>query len=64
VGGSSPVVVRVHRYGRVDGPARLGRILQRRRADVLAYFDRDTSTGPADAMNGRLETLHRNVLGF
>jgi hypothetical protein len=62
--GLSPVIVRVHRAGRVEGLAQLGRILQRRLADVLGYFDHHTSQGPSDAINGRLETLHRNALGF
>lgn len=44
--------------------AQLGRTLWRRRADVLAYFDHHTSNGPTEAINGRLEALRRNALGF
>ena len=44
--------------------AQLGRSLQRRRADVLAYFDHHTSNEPTEAINGRLEALRRNALGF
>ena len=45
--------------------AQLGRTLWRRRADVLAHFDRPgTSNGPTEAINGRLEALRRNALGF
>jgi transposase len=44
--------------------AQLGRTLWRRRADVLAYFDHRTSNGPTEAINGRLEALRRNALGF
>lgn len=42
----------------------LGRTLQRRRTDVLAYFDHHASNGPTEAINGRLEALRRNALGF
>nr|WP_208390722.1 ISL3 family transposase [Brooklawnia cerclae] len=43
----------------------LGRTLNRRAADVLAYFDRPgTSNGPTEAMNGRLEHLRGSALGF
>ena len=45
-------------------PAQLGRTLWRRRADVLAFFDHHTSNGPTEAINGRLEALRRNALGF
>jgi hypothetical protein len=38
--------------------------LGRRRADVLAYFDHQASNGPTEAINGRLEALRRNALGF
>ena len=38
--------------------------LWRRRADVLAYFDHHASNGPTEAINGRLEALRRNALGF
>jgi transposase len=44
--------------------AQLGRALWRRRADVLAYFDHHASNGPTEAINGRLEALRRNALGF
>jgi len=44
--------------------AQLGRTLNRRRADVLAYFDHHASNGPTEAINGRLEALRRNALGF
>jgi transposase len=45
--------------------ATLGRTLQRRAADVLAYFDRPgTSNGPTEAINGRLEHLRGSALGF
>jgi transposase len=48
----------------LEEPAQLGRNLQRRRADVLAYFDHRTSNQPTEAINGRLEALRRNALGF
>ena len=44
--------------------AQLGRTLHRRRADVLAYFDHHVSNGPTEAINGRLEALRRNAVGF
>lgn len=44
--------------------AQLGRTLHRRRADVLAYFTHRASNGPTEAINGRLEALRRNALGF
>jgi transposase len=44
--------------------ATLGRTLHRRRADVLAYFSHRASNGPTEAINGRLEALRRNALGF
>jgi transposase len=44
--------------------AQLGRTLWRRRADILAYFDHHVSNGPTEAINGRLEALRRNALGF
>ncbi len=44
---------------------RLGRTLNQRAADVLAYFDRPgTSNGPTEAINGRLEYLRGSALGF
>jgi transposase len=43
----------------------LGRTLNKRSADVLAYFDRPgTSNGPTEAINGRLEHLRGSALGF
>ena len=43
----------------------LGRTLKRRATDVLAHFTRPgTSNGPTEAINGRLEHLPGNVLGF
>ncbi len=44
--------------------AQLGRTLARRRADILAFFDHHASNGPTEAINGRLEALRRNALGF
>ena len=44
--------------------AQLGRTLHRRRHDVLAHFDHHASNGPTEAINGRLEALRRNALGF
>jgi transposase len=44
--------------------AQLGRTLHRRRHDVLAYFEHRASNGPTEAINGRLEALRRNALGF
>jgi transposase len=44
--------------------AQLGRTLHRRRHDVLAYFDHHASNGPTEAINGRLDALRRNALGF
>lgn len=44
---------------------RLGRTLNQRASDVLAYFDRPgTSNGPTEAINGRLEHLRGSALGF
>ncbi|MDU3567736.1 MAG: ISL3 family transposase, partial [Cutibacterium avidum] len=44
---------------------KLGRTLKKRAADVLAYFDRpSTSNGPTEAINGRLEHLCGSALGF
>jgi len=43
----------------------LGRTLNRRAADILAFFDRPgTSNGPTEAINGRLEHLRGSALGF
>jgi transposase len=44
--------------------ATLGRTLHRRRDDVLAYFTHRASNGPTETINGRLEALRRNALGF
>ena len=45
--------------------AKRGRTLNKRRADVLAYFDRPhTSNGPTEAINGRLEHLRGSALGY
>ncbi|AOG27549.1 ISL3 family transposase [Cutibacterium avidum] len=45
--------------------ARLGRTLNKRRSDVLAFFDHPgTSNGPTEAINGRLEHLRGTALGF
>jgi len=44
---------------------KLGRTLNKRAADVLAYFDHPgTSNGPTEAINGRLEHLRGSALGF
>ena len=48
----------------LDELATLGRTLQRRRNDILAYFTHRASNGPTEAINGRLEALRRNALGF
>lgn len=43
----------------------LGRARKRRAVDVLAYFDRpSTSSGPTETINGRLEQLRGSALGF
>ncbi|AZZ55755.1 ISL3 family transposase [Rathayibacter iranicus] len=43
----------------------LGRTMNARAADILAYFDRPgTSNGPTEAINGRLEHLRGTALGF
>lgn len=44
---------------------KLGRTLNRRKEDILAYFDNPgTSNGPTEAINGRLEHLRGIALGF
>ena len=44
---------------------KLGRTLNKRATDVLAYFDHPrTSNGPTEAINGRLEHLRGSALGF
>jgi hypothetical protein len=43
----------------------LGRTLQRRAGDALAYFDRPgTSNAPTEDINGRLEHLRGTALSF
>jgi len=43
----------------------LGRTLNKRAEDVLAYLERPgTSNGPTEAINGRLEHLRGSALGF
>jgi transposase len=44
--------------------AQLGRTLHRRRHDILAFFEHHASNDPTEAINGRLEALRRNALGF
>jgi transposase len=49
----------------LDEVRKLGRTLNRRAADILAYFERPhTSNGPTEAINGRIENLQGNALGF
>ncbi|WP_344311045.1 ISL3 family transposase, partial [Brevibacterium samyangense] len=44
---------------------KLGRTLNRRKEDVLAFFDHPgSSNGPTEAINGRLEHLRGTALGF
>lgn len=44
---------------------KLGYTLDRRRVDILAYFDFPrSSNGPTEAINGRLEHLRGSALGF
>ena len=44
---------------------RLGRTMKRRADDILAYFDHaNTSNGPTEAINGRIEHLRGTALGF
>ena len=44
---------------------RLGRTLNKRATDILAFFDRPgSSNGPTEAINGRLEHLRGSALGF
>lgn len=43
----------------------LGHTVKRRAADIVAYYDRpDTSNGPTEAINGRLEHPRGTALGF
>jgi transposase len=46
--------------------AKLDLIRQRiqQQTDILAFFDHHASTDPPEAINGRLEALRRNALGF
>lgn len=44
--------------------AQLGRTLNKRRQDILAFFDIGVSNGPVEAINGRLEHLRGIALGF
>ncbi len=44
--------------------AQLGRPMNKRRNDILAYFDHGVSNGPVEAINGRLEFLRGIALGF
>lgn len=45
--------------------SKLGRTLNKRASDILAYFDNPgTSNGPTEAINGRLEHLRGSALGF
>lgn len=44
--------------------AQLGRTLNKRRHDILAFFDIGVSNGPVEAINGRLEHLRGIALGF
>ena len=44
--------------------AQPGRTLWCRRVDILAFFDYNASNAPTEAINGRLEALRRNALGF
>lgn len=49
----------------LDEIRKLGRTLNRRKDDILAYFDNPgTSNGPTEAINGRLEHLRGIALGF
>ncbi len=44
---------------------RLGRTMNKRQGDVLAFFDQPgSSNGPTEAINGRLEHLRGSALGF
>lgn len=45
--------------------AQLGRTLEKRRDDILAWFDHPgSSNGPTEAINGRLEHLRGIALGL
>lgn len=44
--------------------AQLGRTLNKRRQDIVAFFDIGVSNGPVEGINGRLEHLRSIALGF
>lgn len=44
--------------------AQLGRMLWKRRGDILAFFDIGAFNGPVEAFNGRLEHLRGLALGL
>lgn len=49
----------------VEELRKLGQTLNKRKDDILAYFDNPgTSNGPGEAINGRLEHLRGIALGF
>ncbi|WP_101671571.1 transposase [Bifidobacterium anseris] len=64
----SSLIHALHQPGAIKGLpefAVLSRTLWKRRADILAYFEHDhASNGPAEAINGRLETLRGIAMGF
>jgi transposase len=39
-------------------------LLRQRRTDILAFLDHHAYNGPTEALNGRLEAMRRNALGF
>lgn len=54
-----------HADGPLDDPTNKPRTLERRMADVLAFFSHfNGANGSAEAIGGRLETPHSMVLGF
>jgi hypothetical protein len=61
---SRPASLRMAVPAGLDELATLGRTLQRRRDDVLAYFTHRASNGPTEAINGRLQALRRTAPGF
>ncbi|WP_333490478.1 ISL3 family transposase [Bifidobacterium pseudolongum] len=53
------------RYGGFRELTSLGRVLRRRMHDILALFrHHHSSNGPTEAINGRIETLRGNAMGF
>ena len=53
------------RYGGCRELTSLGRVLRRRMHDILALFRHHySSNGPTEAINGRIETLRGNAMGF